>query len=58
MTTSTGLHRCSRRPPQCCKVTGKKFKDLNIVICGAGAAGFAITRLLKCIGYDPAVCTR
>jgi len=41
-----------------CKVTGKKYKDLNIVICGAGAAGFAITRLLKCIGYDPRVCTR
>jgi malate dehydrogenase (oxaloacetate-decarboxylating) len=40
-----------------CKVTGKKFEDLNIVICGAGAAGFAITRLLKCIGYDPNVCT-
>jgi malate dehydrogenase (oxaloacetate-decarboxylating) len=41
-----------------CKVTGKKYADLNIVICGAGAAGFAITRLLKCIGYDPKVCTR
>ena len=41
-----------------CKVTGKKFADLNIVICGAGAAGFAITRMLKCIGYDPRVCTR
>ncbi|MGD1003957.1 MAG: NADP-dependent malic enzyme [Methanoregulaceae archaeon] len=40
-----------------CKVTEKKFEDLNIVICGAGAAGFAITRLLKCIGYDPNVCT-
>jgi malate dehydrogenase (oxaloacetate-decarboxylating) len=40
-----------------CKVTGKKFEDLNIVICGAGAAGFAITRLLKCIGYNPNVCT-
>ncbi|WP_321507580.1 NADP-dependent malic enzyme [uncultured Methanoregula sp.] len=40
-----------------CRVTGKKFTDLNIVICGAGAAGFAITRLLKCIGYDPNVCT-
>ena len=36
-----------------CKVTGKKFEDLNIVICGAGAAGYAITRLLKCIGYNP-----
>ena len=41
-----------------CRVTGKKFEDLNIVICGAGAAGFAITRLLKCIGYNPNVCTR
>lgn len=40
-----------------CKVTGKKYPDLNIVICGAGAAGFAITRLLKCIGYNPDVCT-
>jgi malate dehydrogenase (oxaloacetate-decarboxylating) len=40
-----------------CRATGRKFTDLNIVICGAGAAGFAITRLLKCIGYDPNVCT-
>lgn len=40
-----------------CRVTGRKFTDLNIVINGAGAAGFAITRLLKCIGYDPNVCT-
>jgi malate dehydrogenase (oxaloacetate-decarboxylating) len=40
-----------------CRVTGKKFEDLNIVICGAGAAGYAITRLLKCIGYNPDVCT-
>jgi len=36
-----------------CRVTGKRFEDLNIVICGAGAAGFAITRMLKCIGYNP-----
>ncbi|MDP3564553.1 MAG: NADP-dependent malic enzyme [Methanoregula sp.] len=41
-----------------CKVTGRKFEELNIVISGAGAAGFAITRLLKCIGYNPDVCTR
>jgi malate dehydrogenase (oxaloacetate-decarboxylating) len=40
-----------------CKVTGKKYEELNIVICGAGAAGYAITRLLKCIGYNPDVCT-
>jgi malate dehydrogenase (oxaloacetate-decarboxylating) len=36
-----------------CKVTGKRFEDLRIVISGAGAAGFAITRMLKCIGYSP-----
>ena len=41
-----------------CKVTGKKYEDLNVVICGAGAAGYAIARLLKCIGYDPNVCTK
>ncbi|OPY36880.1 MAG: bifunctional malic enzyme oxidoreductase/phosphotransacetylase [Methanoregula sp. PtaU1.Bin051] len=40
-----------------CEVTGRMFEDLRIVICGAGAAGFAISRLLKCIGYDPNVCT-
>jgi malate dehydrogenase (oxaloacetate-decarboxylating) len=40
-----------------CRVTGRKYEDLNIVVCGAGAAGYAITRLLKCIGYDPNVCT-
>jgi len=40
-----------------CKVTGKMYENLKIVICGAGAAGYAITRLLKCIGYDPNVCT-
>lgn len=36
-----------------CRVTGKRFEDLDIVICGAGAAGIAITRMLKCIGYNP-----
>jgi len=40
-----------------CRVTGKRFEDLNVVICGAGAAGYAITRMLKCIGYNPDVCT-
>ncbi|MDD5141871.1 NADP-dependent malic enzyme [Methanoregula sp.] len=41
-----------------CKVTGKNYSDLTIVISGAGAAGYAITRMLKCIGYSPDVCTR
>lgn len=40
-----------------CKVTKKRFEELNIVICGAGAAGFAIARMLKCIGYDPNLCS-
>lgn len=41
-----------------CRVTGKRYGDLNIVISGAGAAGYAITRMLKCIGYSPDVCTK
>lgn len=41
-----------------CRVTGKAFEDLHIVICGAGAAGYAITRMLRCIGYDPDLCSR
>ena len=39
-----------------CKVTGKRFEDLTVVISGAGAAGYAICRLLKCIGYDDDSC--
>ena len=41
-----------------CRVTGKLFEDLQIVICGAGAAGYAIVRLLGCIGYDPHACQK
>jgi malate dehydrogenase (oxaloacetate-decarboxylating) len=41
-----------------CRVTRKSFEDLKIVVCGAGAAGYAIVRLLGCIGYDPRVCRR
>ncbi len=40
-----------------CRVTKKKFEDLNIVVVGAGAAGFAVTRMLRCIGYDPNLCS-
>ncbi len=35
-----------------CRVTGKEFSDLTVVVSGAGAAGYAICRLLKCIGYS------
>lgn len=40
-----------------CKVVKKELKDLKIVINGSGAAGVAILKLLKCIGYDSTVCT-
>jgi malate dehydrogenase (oxaloacetate-decarboxylating) len=40
-----------------CKVTGRKYEDLNVVISGAGAAGYAIARLLKCIGYEADECS-
>ncbi|MDD1673461.1 MAG: NADP-dependent malic enzyme [Methanomicrobiales archaeon] len=35
------------------RVTGKSYRDLRIAIAGAGAAGYAITRILRAIGYDP-----
>ncbi|MBU2101136.1 NADP-dependent malic enzyme [Patescibacteria group bacterium] len=33
------------------KLAGKKMEDLKVVISGAGAAGTAITRLLKCVNH-------
>lgn len=39
-----------------CKVVGKNPEDLTVVISGAGAAGTAIARLLRCVGHDPNVC--
>jgi malate dehydrogenase (oxaloacetate-decarboxylating) len=41
-----------------CRVTRKDFGDLRIVVSGAGAAGYAIVRLLGCIGYSPDVCQK
>ena len=40
-----------------CKVTGRKMEHLKIVINGAGAAGIAILKLLKCVGYNEKICT-
>lgn len=37
-------------------VVGRELTDLKIVINGAGAAGTAIARLLRCVGHDPSVC--
>lgn len=38
------------------KATGKDFSALRVVISGAGAAGRAIVRLLRCINLEPNVC--
>ncbi len=34
------------------KVVGKKLEDLKVVINGSGAAGIAIAKLLRCVGFD------
>lgn len=39
-----------------CKVIGKRYRDLTVVVSGAGAAGYAVCRLLKCIGYEGEKC--
>lgn len=38
------------------KVTGRKLSELRVVINGAGAAGTAIAKLLRCVGYDRGQC--
>jgi malate dehydrogenase (oxaloacetate-decarboxylating) len=38
------------------QVVGKQLEDMKVVINGAGAAGTAIARLLRCVGHDPNVC--
>ncbi|MDT8392914.1 MAG: NADP-dependent malic enzyme [Bacteroidales bacterium] len=40
-----------------CKVTGKELSDLNVVINGAGAAGIAIAKILRCINQNPDMCS-
>ena len=37
-------------------VARRELTDLRVVINGAGAAGTAIARLLRCVGHDPNVC--
>ncbi|MCH2042672.1 MAG: NADP-dependent malic enzyme [Saprospiraceae bacterium] len=34
-----------------CKVVGKRLEDLSVVINGAGAAGIAIAKLLRCVDH-------
>jgi len=38
------------------KVVGKELAELNVVINGAGAAGTAIARLLRCVGHETGAC--
>jgi malate dehydrogenase (oxaloacetate-decarboxylating) len=38
------------------KVIGRELTDLRVVINGAGAAGTAIAKMLRCVGRDPNVC--
>lgn len=38
------------------RVTDRSIMDLRVVVNGAGAAGTAIARLLRCVGHDPRVC--
>ena len=40
-----------------CKVTGRELEELNVVISGAGAAGYAIMKILHCLGIDRNICT-
>lgn len=39
-----------------CKVVGKKLTDLKVVINGAGAAGIAIAKLLRCVDIESELC--
>jgi len=39
-----------------CKVLNKKIDELKVVINGAGSAGVAIAKLLRCISLDPESC--
>nr|VFK29891.1 MAG: malate dehydrogenase (oxaloacetate-decarboxylating) [Candidatus Kentron sp. MB]VFK33909.1 MAG: malate dehydrogenase (oxaloacetate-decarboxylating) [Candidatus Kentron sp. MB]VFK76509.1 MAG: malate dehydrogenase (oxaloacetate-decarboxylating) [Candidatus Kentron sp. MB] len=38
------------------RVVGRDLTDMRVIINGAGAAGIAIARLLRCVGFDPKVC--
>ncbi len=40
-----------------CKVVNKRFEDLVVVVNGAGAAGVAIAKMLKCINFEGSQCT-
>ncbi len=39
-----------------CKVVGKDLSEVRVVVNGAGAAGVAITRMLRCVSQSPDKC--
>lgn len=41
-----------------CRVTGKSLEDISVVISGAGAAGYGITKKLTCTGIDKGICAK
>tara|TARA_R110002072_G_scaffold67069_6_gene164851 strand:+ start:804 stop:3086 length:2283 start_codon:yes stop_codon:yes gene_type:complete len=36
-----------------CDLTGRKMSELNVVLCGAGAAGLSVLDLIQSMGVDP-----
>lgn len=48
--TLAGLLNASR-------VVGKSLREMKVVICGAGAAGIAIARMLLCLSFEQGMCT-
>ena len=40
-----------------CRISGKRMDELTVVINGAGAAGTAIAKMLRCVGHDADHCT-
>jgi malate dehydrogenase (oxaloacetate-decarboxylating)(NADP+) len=39
-----------------CAITGRRFEDVKLVLCGAGAAGIASLELVKAMGMKPENC--
>jgi len=39
-----------------CHITGRRFEDVKLVLCGAGAAGIATLELVKAMGVKPDNC--
>ena len=39
-----------------CRLTGRDLSSLTVVIAGAGAAGTAIAKLMRCVGFAPDRC--